>query len=161
MYCVLAIFADAAMLAASSLPPTTTIPAISAHRGAHTMKMITNYIGFSRRRAQTHQGLGEALQTSSLRAVRAECPCTQRRVWRWCTADKRPRPTSRHGTAASLNHTSPLFPKNEQYVDLTFHLATQLARRVVRKNRLAASATRPLTLHLPSRYLVLVFFIFI
>ena len=64
--------ADAAMLAASSLPLTTTIPAISARRGAHTMKTITNHLGFSRRRAQTHQGLGDALQTSSLRVVRAD-----------------------------------------------------------------------------------------
>ena len=103
--------ADAAMLAASSLPPTTTIPAISAHRGAHTMKMITNHLGFSRRRAQTHQGLGDALQTSSLRVVRAECPCTQRMVWRWCTAGRRVHPASRHGTAAPLNHAIAAFPK--------------------------------------------------
>ena len=85
--------ADAAMLAASSLPPTTTIPAISAHRGAHTMKMITNHLGFSRRRAHTHQGTAAALQPSSLRVVRAEWPIARPPTWGVRQAGSRLRPT--------------------------------------------------------------------
>ena len=121
--------ADAAMLAASSLPPTTTIPAISAHRGAHTMKMITNHLGFSRRRAQTHQGFRGALQTSSLRVVRADRSTAHPATWVVPCSRRRLRPASRHGTAAPPNHTSPLFPQNELFLDLTYQLAAQLACR--------------------------------
>ena len=103
--------ADAAMLAASSLPPTTTIPAISAHRGAHTMKMITNHLGFSRRRAQTHQGLGGALQTSSLRVVRADRSTAHLTTWVVPCSRRRLQPASRHGTAAPLNHAIAAFPQ--------------------------------------------------
>ena len=103
--------ADAAMLAASSLPPTTTIPAISAHRGAHTMKTITNHLGFIWRRAHTHQELGGALQTSSLRASRFELceltgSTTHPAMWVVSCCRRRLHPIGRLSSAASLNHTS-------------------------------------------------------
>ena len=118
--------ADAAMLAASSLPPTTTIPAISAHRGAHTMKMITNHLGFIRRRAQTHQGLGGALQTSSpfeLCELTGPRHTSQRGS---CRAPgggfTRPAVKAQQRPPHHVISPSQLFEKNEQYVHLMFQL---------------------------------------
>ena len=130
--------ADAAMHVCGviSLSPTTTIPAISAHRGAHTMKTInitvTNPLGFIRRRAQTPSGIEGSPQSRprplELCELNRECPCA---LSAWCGGGARPasgfaRPAVKAQQRRSIT-PSPLFPQNEQYVDLTFHLAAQLA----------------------------------
>ena len=58
------------MLAASFLPLTTMIQAVSAHRGAHTSKLITKHLGCTGTEHRTHEEFSGALQPSSLRVVR-------------------------------------------------------------------------------------------
>ena len=63
---------EAAVLAASFLPLTTMIQAVSAHRGAHTSKMITKHLGCTGAEHRTHEEFSGAVQPSSLRVVRAD-----------------------------------------------------------------------------------------
>ena len=66
------LISEAAVLAASFLPLTTMIQAVSAHRGAHTSKLITKHLGCTGAEHITQSRLGGAVQPSSLRVVRAD-----------------------------------------------------------------------------------------
>ena len=63
---------EAVMRATSFLHPTTMIQALSAHRGAHTEKIVRIYLGLTGWEHTTQSRLGGLLQPSSLRVVRAD-----------------------------------------------------------------------------------------
>ena len=107
------------------------IQAVSAHRGAHTSKLITKHLGCTGAEHRTHEECSGALQPSSLRVVRADrlhatTDSMGRGVLQVAASSDRPSELSGTPQLASLRDRS----KNEQFVEITFHVLTQLASHI-------------------------------
>ena len=99
---------EAVMRATSFLHPTTMIQALSAHRGAHTEKIVRIYLGLSGWEHTTHSGLGGA--PCSLRPFElCELTASTARPTMWVVPCSRLRlhPIGRRSSAAPLNSRSP------------------------------------------------------
>ena len=123
------LISEAAVLAASFLPLTTMIQAVSAHRGAHTEKIVRIHLGLTGAEHITHE---ELPQPCSLRPIdlcelsgpwhdhqRGSCHGPGGGLIRSTAGARQLRPMR------ALSKAS----KNELFVDKVYELFTQLANR--------------------------------
>jgi len=129
------LISEAAVLAASFLPLTTMIQAVSAHRGAHTEKIVRIHLGLT---GAEHITRSERPQPCSLRPIDLcelsgqshdhqhwSCDWPGRGLIRSTAGARQLRPMR------ALSKAS----KNEQFVEILYQLFTQLASQSRMKPR--------------------------